>query len=258
VQQESEQISDKMADIVRNSSRQSLAAVETALGPEVKPSLTTGQTPLVSVTQTIIPALGNSNEIRDAIFGQGIGQLSLPIRTQQGYVIISVNKIVPTHQGAFTEVEDRVQSDYVKAKSAELARTDAAQLAASLKKGAQLAQAAKALDLDVISTDFSRTGNVAGVPARQFLTAFTAPVGQVEGPQQVGTKWIVYTVTDHEEPSEADFQRQADSIEQELLSDARGNAFDAFRKALEDQMKKQGKLTISAENLKHLTNPNQS
>ncbi len=43
VQQESEQISDKMADIVRNSSRQSLAAVEAALGPQVKPSLATGQ-----------------------------------------------------------------------------------------------------------------------------------------------------------------------------------------------------------------------
>ncbi len=205
-----------------------------------------------------IPDLGSSSDIRDAIFGQSIGQLSLPIRTQQGYVIVSVNKIVPTHQGTFTEVQARVQSDYIKAKSADLARTDADQLVASLKKGDKLAQAAKALDLDVISTDFSRTGNVAGVPARQFLAAFTAPVGQVEGPQQVGTKWIVYTVTDHEEPSEADFQRQAGSIEQELLSNARDNAFDAFRHALEDQMKRQGKLTISAENLKRLTNPNQS
>jgi peptidyl-prolyl cis-trans isomerase D len=258
VQQESEQISDKMADIVRNSSRQSLAAVEAALGPQVKPSLTTGETPLAPVTQPIIPELGNSNDVRDAIFSQSIGQVSLPIRTQQGYVIVSVNKIVPTHQGTFTEVQARVEADYVKAKSAELARNDAERLAASLKKGETLAQAAKALELDVISTDFSRTANVAGVSARQFLAAFTAPVGQVEGPQQVGTKWIVYAVTDHEEPSEADFARQRDSIEQELLSDARDNAFDAFRKALEDQMKSQGKLSISAEHLKQLTNPNQS
>jgi peptidyl-prolyl cis-trans isomerase D len=258
VQQESEQISDKMADIVRNSSRQSLAAVEAALGPQVKPSLTTGETPLAPVTQPIIPELGNSNDVRDAIFSQSIGQVSLPIRTQQGYVIVSVNKIVPTHQGTFTEVQARVEADYVKAKSAELARNDADRLAASLKKGETLAQAAKALELDVISTDFSRTANVAGVSARQFLAAFTAPVGQVEGPQQVGTKWIVYAVTDHEEPSEADFARQRDSIEQELLSDARDNAFDAFRKALEDQMKSQGKLSISAEHLKQLTNPNQS
>jgi peptidyl-prolyl cis-trans isomerase D len=258
VQQESEQISDKMADIVRNSSRQTLAAVEAALGPQVKPSLTIGQTPLMSVTQAIIPVLGNSNDIRDAIFSQGIGQVSMPIRTQQGYAIVSVNKIVPTHQGAFTEVQERVQADFVKAKSAELARSTADQLAASLKKGQTLAQAAKALDLDVVSTDFSRTGNIAGVSARQFLAAFTAPVGQVEGPQQIGTKWIVYAVTDHEEPSEADFDRQRDSIQQELLSDARDNAFDAFRKALEDQMKSQGKLTISAENLKRLTNPSQS
>jgi peptidyl-prolyl cis-trans isomerase D len=261
VQQESEQISDKMADIVRNSSRQTIAAVESALetafGQQLKASLTTGQTPLVSVTQPV-PDLGSSSDIRDAMFGQSMGQLSLPIRTPRGYVILSVNKVVPTHQGTLTEVQDRVQGDYIKAKSAELARSDADQLAAALKKGEKLAEAAKALDLDVVSADFSRTGNVAGVPARQFLSAFSAPVGQAEGPTQVGTKWIVYTVTDHEEPSEADFARQRDSIEQELESDARDNAFEAFRHALENQMKSQGKLTISAENLKRLTNPSQS
>jgi peptidyl-prolyl cis-trans isomerase D len=261
VQLETEKVSDKMADIVRNSSRQTIAAAESALatafGPQVKASLVTGQTPLVTVTEPI-PDFGTSSDIRDAIFGQSIGQLSLPIRTDKGYVILTVNKVVPTHQGAFTEVQARVQSDYVKVKSAELARTDADQLAASVKKGEKLDQAAKALGLDVISTDFARNGNVAGVPARQFLAAFSAPVGQTEGPQQVGTKWFVYAVTAHEEPSEADFARQRDSIEQELLSNAQDNAFEAFRHALENQMKSQGKLTISAENLKRLTNPSQS
>jgi peptidyl-prolyl cis-trans isomerase D len=260
VQQEAEQISDKMANIVRTSNRQTIAGLETSLestfGPQIKASLVTGQTPLVTVTEPV-PGLGNSNDVRDAMFGQSIGQMSLPIRTQKGDLVLTVDKVVPTHQGSFTEVESRVESDYLKAKTAEVARSDAEQLVASLGKGEKLAQAAKPFGLDVVSTDFARNGNVGGVPASRFLAAFSAPVGKVEGPIQVGTKWFVYTVTAHEEPSEADFARQSGTIRQELLSTAQDNAFEAFRRALESQMKKQGKLTISTENLKQITNPNQ-
>lgn len=262
VQQVSEQVSDKMADMVRTSNRQTIAGVETALettfGPQIKASLVTGQTPLLTVTEPIPGLGGASSDVRDAIFGQSIGQMSLPIQTKKGYLILTVNKVVPTHQGSFTEVESRVESDYLKATTAKLARTEAAALTARLKKGEKFAQAAKPLGLDVVSTDFSRSGNVGGVSASKFLAAFSAPVGKVEGPMLVGTKWFVYTVTAHEEPSETDFTRQSGTIRQELLSTARNNAFEAFRRALESQMKKQGQLTISAQNLKQLTNPNQS
>jgi len=257
VQKESQQISDNMANIVRQSSRQSLAALENSLGPQIKASLVMGQTPLVSVTQPIL-GLGNSRSVRDAIFGQSIGQLSLPINIPQGYVILNVNQIVPTHQGSFAEVRGRVQSDYLKAQSAQQARTDAGDLAAAVKQGKPLGQSAKALGLQVQSAEFPRTGSVAGIPAREILAAFTAPPGQVQGPQAVGKKWMVYAVTAHEEPSEADFEKQRGQIRQELLNTAQDNAFEAFRRALENQMKKQGKLTISNQSLKQLTNPSQS
>jgi peptidyl-prolyl cis-trans isomerase D len=257
VQRATEQISDQMSDIIRQSSRQSLQAVENALGPKVKPSLVLGETPLVTVNEPI-PGLGNSNNVRDALFGQSMGQLSLPIRIQQGYLILDVNRVVPTHQGAFTEVRDRVQADYVKAKSAEMAQSDAKELAGKLKQGQKLDQAAKGLGMEVTSAEFARSGTVAGMPARQFLPAFSAPLGQAEGPEQVGEKWIVYTVTAHEEPSEADFERQRASIQEQLLGKNQDDAFEAFRHALEDQMKREGTLKISAENLKQLINPGQS
>jgi peptidyl-prolyl cis-trans isomerase D len=257
VQQEAQQISDQMANIVRDSSRQSLTAVESDLGPQLKASLVMGQTGLVSATDPI-PALADSNDVRNAIFDQSVGQLSLPINIPSGTVIIDVSQVVPSHQGTFTEVRDRVQKDYVQAKSAEAARAEADQLAAAVKQGKQLDQTAKSLGLQVQSADFSRTGNVAGVPARNFLAAFNAPVGQVQGPQKVGNNWIVYDVTAHEEPSEAAFQKQRASIRQEMLTTAQNNAFDAFRRALENQMEKEGKLTISSQNLQQLTGSSQS
>jgi peptidyl-prolyl cis-trans isomerase D len=182
----------------------------------------------------------------------------LPVDLPQGYAIIAVSQIVPTHQGSFTEVRDLVQSDYLKAKAADAAKAEAAQLAAAVKQGKSLDQAAKALGLEVQSADFTRVGNVAGVPAHQFLAAFSTPVGQVLGPEQVGANWIVYAVSAHEEPSDSDFAAQSQSIEQELLNTAQDNAFDAFRRALEDQMEKQGKLSYNNDNLKEITNPSQS
>ncbi len=257
VQSELEAISAQMASVVRSSNRQSLAAVEAALGPQVQPDLVTGQTPLVSVTAPM-GDLGANQDVRNAVFGQSVGQLSLPIRTSRGELILAVNKIIPAHQGAFAEVKDRVEKDYLAAKTADLARSEAGEVAARLRQGQKLDAVAKSLGLSVQTGDFSRLTTVAGAPARQFLAAFSAPVGAVEGPQLAGKTWIVYTITAHEEPSDADFARQRDSIRQELLGDEQTSAFDAFRRALEDQMKRDGQLTISEQNLKSLTNPSQS
>lgn len=256
IQQQSDQIADRMSDIVRRSNRQPLESVAAALGPELKPDLVLGETPLASVSQPI-PDLGNSNDVRDALFAQTAGQLSLPIHVQRGYVIVSVDKIVPGHQGTFAEARGRVQADLVKQKAAELARTDAAELAARVKQGQKLDVAAKALGLEVKSADFSRTGNVPGVgTATQLAAAFSAPVGQWNGPLQLGSNWVVFSVTAHELPAESDFASQRQSIQQELLSTKQDAAFEAFRRALEDQMKREGKLQISPQNLKRLTNTN--
>jgi peptidyl-prolyl cis-trans isomerase D len=256
VQQELDQVGDQMSDIVRRSNRQSLEAVEAALGPELKPDLVLGETPLVSVTQSI-PDFGNSSDARDAVFGQTIGQLSLPFRIERGYAIVSVDKIVPGHQGTFAEVRGRVQADFVKQKAAEEARIDAAELASKVRQGQKLDDAAKALGLEVKTADFSRTGNVPGVgTATQLGAAFISPVGQVNGPLQLGTNWVVYDVAAHEMPAESDFASQRQSIQQELLTTRQDAAFEAFRRSLEDEMKREGKLQISAQNLKRLTNAN--
>jgi peptidyl-prolyl cis-trans isomerase D len=254
LEQETEQLSDKMSDIVRQSNRQPLEAVETSLGAAAKPSLVLGAIPLVSITQPI-PDLGDSGGVRDALFGQNPGQLSLPLHVQRGYVILSVDQIVAAHQGAFDEVRSRVQADFLKQKTAELARADAAELANRVKQGQKLVEAAKTLGFELKSADFSRTSNVPGLgAASQLDPAFVTPVDQLVGPQLLGANWLVYTVSAHEEPAESEFAAQKTSIEQELVATNQEAAFEAFRRALEDRMRREGKLQISTENLKRLTN----
>jgi hypothetical protein len=60
-------------------------------------------------------------------------------------------------------------------------------------------------------------------------------------------------VTAHEAVNEGELSAQSDQIKQQLLQSKQGAAFDAFRTALEDRLKKEGKLVISADAMKRLT-----
>jgi len=46
--------------------------------------------------------------MKDAIFRLRQNELSLPIRTERGYVVLSVQQISPAHQGSLEEVREQV------------------------------------------------------------------------------------------------------------------------------------------------------
>ena len=73
------------------------------------------------------------------------------------------------------------------------------------------------------------------------------PVGQVSKATQMGTNWLVYRVAEHTLPNQDDFAKQAKDIQQQLLQSKQEAAFAAFRTALEDRLKKEGKITINDE-----------
>jgi len=69
----------------------------------------------------------------------------------------------------------------------------------------------------------------------------------------ISGNWLVYRVTTHDPPNPEDLAKQADQIKQQLLQGKQGAAFEAFRLALEDRLKQEGKLVINADVLKRLT-----
>src|SRR6267143_1802742 len=52
--------------------------------------------------------LGNSQDIKDAIFRLRPGELSAPVRTDRGYVVLALKEVQPAHQGSLEEVRGRV------------------------------------------------------------------------------------------------------------------------------------------------------
>jgi peptidyl-prolyl cis-trans isomerase D len=247
-------LADQMASVVRQSNRKSLQDVLAALDATGRASAVTGETPLVTVEQPI-GELGNAPEVRDALFSQRLGELSLPIKTDRGYVIVSVKQVVPAHQGTFDEVRQRVAADYIKQKSAEAARAKAEELAKRAASGESLEKAAKALGLEAKTSEpFTRAGNIPGVGSGAQLTAaFTMKPGETSPATPLEASWLVYTVVKRDEPGPADFAQQGSDITQELVASKQEAAFEAFRVALEDQMEKAGKLRINEQNLKRIS-----
>ncbi len=246
--QQANDISNQMASAVRQSSRQSVEDIAR------KFNLETGVTPAVASTEVIGP-LGASQEVRNALFQLRPGELSAPLHIDAGYVILAPKDVLPAHQAALSEVHDRVLSDYQQEKSLDLARAKADELAKQAQGGAAFDKAAKGLGFDVKSAEpFSRTGTVPDIGSgSQLDAAFGMAPGQVSAPKQVSGNWLVYRVVSHQPANMDDFAKQKDAIEKQLLQSKQEAAFQAFRVALVDRLKKEGKLTINQEVLDRMS-----
>jgi peptidyl-prolyl cis-trans isomerase D len=252
VNAEADNIATEMADAVRQSDRQPIAGIAKKL------NLQLGSVPPVSINDPV-GDLGPSQDVSQMLFELHVGELSSPMHVDKGYVIVTPAQILPAHQATLDEVRPKVLSDYQQENSLELARARADQLAKDVQGGEALDKAAKALGLEVKTSDpFSRTGSIPDIgTADQIESAFTMSVGQVSTPKDVGGNWLVYKVVAHEAANPDDLAKQESDIKQQLLQTKQAAAFDAFKTALENRMKQEGKLTINANVVQSLTQQGQ-
>ncbi len=242
-------IADKLSAAIRQSNKMSLDELAKQF------HLTVGETRPVSATEPILE-LGNSKEVKDAIFGQRPDEVSLPIHTDRGYLIVAVRGVLPAHQGTLDEVRDRVVTELKQQKSTEIARQKADDLEKRLKSGEKFETAAKALGLDPKTSDlFARNGSITGAASgKQLSAAFQMKPGDVGPPLNLGSSWFVYRILEKQEPNPADFEKQKKDLTDQVLQTKRNLAFEAFRTALEARLKQEGKLRIMTEKLKGFGN----
>jgi peptidyl-prolyl cis-trans isomerase D len=213
--------------------------------------LTLGETRPVSAADPLLE-LGNSQDVKDAIFRLGAGELSLPIRTDRGYVVLSLKGVQPAHQGTLEEVRDRVISDLKREQSIALAKSKADDLARRVKGGEKFDAAAKVLGLEPKTSDsFARDGSIADAASgKQLGAAFDLKQGDVGAPLNLGQKWFVYRIAEKVEANPANFEAQKKQLTEEVLQSKRSLAFEAFRAALDGRLKQEGKLKLMPEKLK--------
>ena len=178
--------------------------------------------------------------------------MSLPVRTDRGYVVLSLKSAQPAHPGSLDEVRDKVTTELKHEKSTELAHTKAQELAKRLNAGEKFDTAAKALGLEPKTSDsIARDGTIPGAASgKQLAAAFHLKAGGVGEPLNLGQNWLVYRVTEKQEANPADFEKQKKDLTESVLQSKRSLAFEAFRTALEDRLKQEGKLKLMPEKLK--------
>jgi len=250
-QQLADQLASQIAEDVRREGHVPLADVAKKYGLTVEDSKPLAQ-------NDMLPGVGQAPEVQQEIFQQRADDVSSPIQTQSGYVIVSVKQIQPAHAAALEEVRDTVLQDYRHDKAADQAKQLAASIVQSSRAGQTLDAIAKSDGLEAkTSDDFARDGEIPDAgSARQFAAAFNLPVGQTGDPIFLGANWVVYRIVDHSTPSQDDFTKQQVAISQELLQSKREAAYQAFRDALEKRLEEEGKIKYNQENMKRITTPN--
>ncbi len=236
---------DKLSAAIRQSNKISLDD----LGKQYH--LTVNETRPISATDPLLE-LANSQEAKDAIFRLRPEELSLPVRTDRGYVVLSVKSILPAHQGSLEEVRDRVINDLKREKSTDLAKAKADELIKRVKAGEKFDTAARSLGLEPKTSDLiARDGTISGAASgKQVSAAFSLKSGEVAAPLNLGQNWLVYRVAEKTEANSADFDKQKKQLTEELLQSKRKLAFEAFQTALENRLKLEGKLKLMPEKLK--------
>jgi peptidyl-prolyl cis-trans isomerase D len=204
-----------------------------------------------------LPGIGTAPEAQQEILQERADDVSAPIHTDSGYVVLSVKQIEPAHPATLAEVHDTVVQDYRHDKAVEQAKQLAADIAQRSKSGQTLDAIAKADALQVKTSDaFARDGEIPDAgSAKQFAAAFDLPLNQTGDPIFLGANWVVYRVVEHDVPTQDDFAKQEQSISQELLQSKREAAYDAFRDALQQRLEQEGVIKYMPENMKRLTTP---
>ena len=248
-----ENVSMQIEDEIRRSGRVPIEELAK------KFNMTTGEAKLVEQNQPL-PELGNAPGLMDGVFHQRTGDVGAPVRTDLGYVVISVKDVVPAHPATLPEVHDRVASDVRREKAVELAKMRADELSKRAKAGENFATVAKALGFEVKTSEpIARTGSIPDAGSgKQFGPAFSMPVGQTGDPIAVGQNWTVYRVAQHDPLNQDDFDKQKAKLEDQVLQRKRQAAYDLFRSSLKTRLLQEGQLHYNEDNLKRLVTPAQS
>ena len=242
--QQAADAADRLAKAIRQSNKVSLDDLAKQY------QLTVSQTRPISPTDPVLE-LGNSKEVKDAIFRLRQNELSLPIRTDRGYVVLSVQQISPAHQGSLEEVHEQVVNELKQEEANKLAKTKADDLAKRAKVGEKFESAAKALGLEAKTSELiSRNDSISGAASgKQLGEAFQMKPGDVGTPMNLGANWMVYRVEAKDEPNPNDFEKQKKSLAEQLLQSKRGVAYEAFKTALDNRLKQEGKVKLTTDKM---------
>lgn len=186
-----------------------------------------------------VPGLGSAPELTDFAFANDAGAVSAALEREDGWYVVQVEARYPAGYVAVDRVADEIRAELARRKRLERTRELAPQVAAVIRE-AGLEAAAERFGVDLQTTDwFTRVNNIPGIGSGTPVAgaAFGLALGQTAGPIETSRGLYFLRLIDHEPVDEDAFQRERETLRQELRGAKmreRFNAwFDARRAAAE-------------------------
>lgn len=197
----------------------------------------------------VIAALPNGAQVLSKAFGSKQGDPAQFAPTGEGYAIFQVTGIVPAHAPAFADWKSHVLDDYRNEQLPTLLAAKTSELANRAKNENDLAKAAKEVGATVKSSDLvGLTGQVpdVGQLGQVAPQLFDLNVGAISAPIQAERNGVVARITDKQEPTAAEIEKNFDSMRDQMLDQKRGEAFNVFLSGVMDDYKKHGRIQMNA------------
>jgi peptidyl-prolyl cis-trans isomerase D len=192
----------------------------------------------------LIPAIGSSADFDQAIAPLKKGEVSQAVSPAANKVVVAeVTGVNPAHPATFDEVKSQVHDSMVNFRLTRKMQDVTKGLSDAAKaNGGDLAKAAKALGLDVKTSElFKRGATVDGLgSANYFEDAFADPAGTVLAPVPMGDGTVVAKIVGRVDADMSKLPAERASLLESLKGDKARERNTIFEAGLLEQLKKDG------------------
>ncbi len=204
----------------------------------------------------ILPGLGSSPQLMDAVFNEPDKAPPDVVQVPQGYVVFQLLAVRPPATPTFEEIRARVESEFKNQRAALLLQQKTQELADRAKAGHDLKKVAKELGANLMTSDFvTPDGQVPSIGSLSgpASAVFSLKEGEISGPIVSGANGMVARLLERQVPSEQEFAAKKDEIRQGLLEGKQNELFEVFIANVRKEMEKSNRLKINPDEMKNLT-----
>jgi peptidyl-prolyl cis-trans isomerase D len=188
-----------------------------------------------------IPGIGNNPPLTDWVFTAAAGDVGQVTGTSRGPALPMLESVRPAGVSPLADIRDKVEQDAKQAKAREMARKN---LQAAVAGASSIDAVSQKTAIPTAEVSVNRQGFVAGFTgdvSTLIDMAMSAPVGQLEGPIEVGDGAVAFQVVEQKKVDPADLAKNRD----QYVDTLRQAQVRSLRTVLLQRLKKDSKIQIN-------------
>ena len=162
------------------------------------------------------------NPFAEKAFSMKAGEISEPVRTQFGWHIIKVEKVIDAHTISFKDAKKGIQEKLTENKAKSMAYDAAESVSDIAYEGDDLINAAKERHLTILTTDFfTKKGPIKGIsnPSKFASIAFDLSTGEISDVQEFPDGYYILQLLKRIPPEIPPFDKVKERVKNDLIKE---------------------------------------